>query len=159
MSGPHYRHSTTEIFRTHFSTSRILGIRPGMMEQRATRKLLEFLRIFSPMFLLSLFIGAHMVTTITTVSGPKDGSLLRMGTDCRQLPQCSKATGASYKRQRFLPETKRVFSGLSAVILLTYFGDAAVCVAHVAMTRFEWWCGQSVVVRGHSSYEICAHEG
>lgn len=86
-----------------------------------------------------------MVTTITAASRPKDG------TDGRQLPQCAKGAGAAYKKKSFSPITKRVFNGLSAVLFLTYFGDAAVCVTHVVMARSEqWWCGQSVVVRRYT---------
>jgi hypothetical protein len=82
--------------------------------------------------------------TISAASRPKDG------TDGRQLLHCAKGKGADNKKS-FSPIAKRVFNGLSAVLLVTYFGDAAVCVTHVVMTRFEqWWCGQSVVVRGCS---------
>lgn len=153
MSGPHYCHRWTEISRTQFSIPSILGIRLRIMEQHATRKILESLHTFSPILLLFIFIGVHVFTTITAASRPKDG------TDSRQLPQRTKATGASYKKQRFSPTAKRVFSGLSAILLVTYFGDAAVCVAHVVMTRAEWWCGQSLVVRRHSPHAICDHQG
>ncbi|KAJ5873636.1 Vacuolar ABC heavy metal transporter (H.t1.c1) [Penicillium subrubescens] len=98
------------------------------MEQRIARELLESLQTlhtFSPILLFTLFIGAHTATIITRTNRPKNG-------------------------QSFSPTQKRLFNWLSAVLLVTYFEDAAVSVAHVVIAQSEqWWCGQSVVVRMH----------
>ncbi|RAH52767.1 heavy metal tolerance protein precursor [Aspergillus piperis CBS 112811] len=117
--------------------------------QHATRDMVAYLRIASPIILLLIFVASFIASSIVTArNANKHANAVHTGPGGRPLPKRSRSTMTVIKApQKFSERTKLLFKWLSVGVLLTIAADGALNVAHVMIARSEhWWCGQSVVI-------------
>lgn len=117
--------------------------------QHATRDMVAYLRIASPIILLLIFVASFIASSIVTArNANKNANAVHTGPGGRPLPKRSRSTMTVIRApQKFSERTKLLFKWLSVGVLLTIAADGALNVAHVMIARSEhWWCGQSVVV-------------
>ncbi|KAL4890792.1 hypothetical protein BDV59DRAFT_194735 [Aspergillus ambiguus] len=120
-----------------------------MDSHHATRELLEYLRTGYPILLFLVFLSSFVANSVITAKNVnRNPSAMGTGPGGRPLPKRSRSTVAVMKAPRkFSRNTELAFKWLLVGIMVTFFSEAALNIAHVMISRDEqWWCGQSVVI-------------
>jgi hypothetical protein len=125
--------------------------RASPADHQAARKLLEGVRMASPIWVTVFFGAAFIANAILAARHlTGNGNPVKAGPGGRPLPKRSRSAMAIAKDrdyQDFSPNVKLLFKWLSVGVLLTLMGDATLNLAHTIFYRAEhWWCGQAVVV-------------
>jgi len=118
--------------------------------QPAARGVLVCLQYAYPVVLLVFFVIAFMVQSIR--NAPEDQELPpARGPGGKPLPRTKKRTQQEQALRQpqidFTPGRKRAFVFVTAGVVLTFLGNAAIVVLHALVDRQDgWWCGQHVAV-------------
>ena len=122
------------------------------VSNRTAQAVSTYVQYISPLLLLVVFLAAFISQSIVTSAKVDDlkSPTKHTGPGGKPLPRTN-SPAAKEKLQSqtldFSPGRKLLFTCLSAILLLTFVGNAAIVILHTLTHREEnWWCGQSVVV-------------
>ena len=132
-----------------YSTEGSRSFRPWV-SNRTAQNILVYTHFSSPIILLAFFLIAFTAQSIYTSSDDAivKPSSQQTGPGGKPLPTKTKG-----KRRRntldFSHARKLLFIWLSVGVIATFMASAGVVILHAVLDREDnWWCGESVAVRG-----------
>ena len=122
------------------------------VSNKTAQAILVYIHYSSPIILLAFFLIAFTAHSIATASNDHvvRPAANRMGPGGKPLPQNTRgkpdAKPVDFNRPR-----KLLFNWLSVGTIITFLGNSGVVILHAVIHRKDnWWCGESVAVRGES---------
>ena len=115
---------------------------------------LTYAHVLSPIILLVVFLFAfvwHSIAISTTVESLEP---LQLGPGGKPLPRGLSSSAKAKKATEMVdysPGRKYLFTWFSALILLSFIGNAILVIVETLKKRSEnWWCGEAFVVSEQS---------
>jgi len=126
--------------------------RPWVSHQTA-QDILIYVHYSYPIILLVFFLAATTAHAVLTASRDEVVQTTpdQTGPGGKPLPRNTSpgARGKTQKIVEFSSSRKLFFTWISVAAILTFLGDAIIAIVHALVDKKNnWWCGESVVVRG-----------
>lgn len=115
----------------------------------------EYTHTLYPIILLVLFIG--LLATHGIVNASADPSVTRpppnvTGPGGKPLPDTRAARNRRLEKPSFTVTQKLSFIWISAILIMTFFGNATNIVVHALVE--EWWCGEAAAVSAPPAFSL-----